>query len=726
MHTRRLLSSALAVAGAVLLFAGGLTLYLRAEVFDARAFGDRATSALEDEHVRTVVSKEVVTGLIERADSDLIQARPLLESVIAGALDTGAFKSVFRKAAEQTHNLLFEREKGSVVLDLADAGVVAVSAVKAVAPAVAQKIPEDVEPGLIKLSERSFATRFLNAAETIRGLGLILPILALLCLIGSILVAVGDRRAAIARAGGALAATGALLVIALLAMKAIVVSQAGGDADLRGAVGAAWDSFFGDLRTWALAVGGLGVVLAASASTVLEQEDVTSAAARARELLERTPTSRLGRLARAAIVIAASLIVVIQPTYAVQIAAVLLGAFGLFFGMTEVLQVISPRRSGPSPLRRIRRPRLRALTPREGLGLIAGALALMIVLAVARSVVGGAEEPPPPGDPEPVACNGFAELCPRPLNQVAFAASHNSMSAADRPGWLLANHTGGMTEQLRYGIRGLLIDAHYGVRNAKERVRTDLDREGRNKANVVREQLGPEAIAAAERLIGERLGQGDLTGKRGTYLCHTLCELGSQPLADGLAEVTRFLDAHPDEVVIVFIEDYVAAADIAAGFRESGLDRYVYEHDRESPWPSLGKMIEDGTRVLVMAENDETNDPPWYHTGFALTQETPYDFKAVDELRSPESCRHNRGSVNSPLFLLNHFVEKFPLSPKLSERVNGREVLERRAELCKEERSLQPNLIAVDFYDRGNVLETVNVLNGLPPGAKAALPTRRP
>jgi hypothetical protein len=38
---------------------------------------------------------------------------------------------------------------------------------------------------------------------------------------------------------------------------------------------------------------------------------------------------------------------------------------------------------------------------------------------------------------------------------------------------------------------------------------------------------------------------------------------------------------------------------------------------------------------------------------------------------------------------------------------------------------LRPTLLAVDFYDEGDLLGAVNVLNGLPRDAKAQLPTRR-
>ena len=44
-----------------------------------------------------------------------------------------------------------------------------------------------------------------------------------------------------------------------------------------------------------------------------------------------------------------------------------------------------------------------------------------------------------PGCCERLTCNGYAQLCCRRLDQVVFAGTHNSMSAADSPGWLIAN-----------------------------------------------------------------------------------------------------------------------------------------------------------------------------------------------------------------------------------------------------------------------------------------------
>ena len=91
------------------------------------------------------------------------------------------------------HRALFSRNEGSIVLDLADTGTVVISAAKAVAPGVARKIPRDVEPGLIQVSKRTFATGTLHVAEQVRFLGLLLPLLALGCIVAAYVVCV-DRR----------------------------------------------------------------------------------------------------------------------------------------------------------------------------------------------------------------------------------------------------------------------------------------------------------------------------------------------------------------------------------------------------------------------------------------------------------------------------------------------------------------------------------------------------
>jgi hypothetical protein len=334
---------------------------------------------------------------------------------------------------------------------------------------------------------------------------------------------------------------------------------------------------------------------------------------------------------------------------------------------------------------------------------------------VTAVVIASEDESPPqvverPARPVTV-CNGPEELCARPLNQVVFPGTHNSMSAADERGWFFAGHRGGIDAQLEFGIRALLIDTHYGIRDDRGRVRTDLEREGTNRAKIV-EAIGEEGLAAAERLVG-RVGFGELEGEPGIYMCHTLCELGATPLEDGLTAIREFLDANPDELVILFIQDAVPPADTVPVFDRAGLTRYAYSHARTEPWPTLRELIGADRRLLVLVEEQARGGPAWYHEGFELTQETPYVFHSVEELEPPASCRRNRGSPYSPLFLMNHWIERVNPSPGLAAQVNARDLLVRRGRRCAKARGLVPNIVAVDFYDEGGVLEAVDALNGV-------------
>ena len=126
------------------------------------------------------------------------------------------------------------------------------------------------------------------------------------------------------------------------------------------------------------------------------------------------------------------------------------------------------------------------------------------------------------------------------------------------------------------------------------------------------------------------------------------------------------------------------------------------------------RVLFEDKRLLVMAEENAQGGSPWYHEGFDLTQETPYVFHSVEELDAPAACNRNRGSANSPLFLVNHWIERVNPSPGLAAKVNDFELLIRRARRCRDERELLPTILAVDFYDEGDLLEVVNVLNGLP------------
>jgi hypothetical protein len=695
-------SYALTVIGAVLLFVGGFALYLREEVIDEDAFAQRATTALEDDAVAHAVSRELAAEVSNAGPPQLVSARPILEGVFEALIGTAPFQQVFDQAARQANRIMFTRQR-TVVVTLRDAVDVLQSALEGANPKLAKKVPKNLEPELAELSDTGFATGALRFAEDVRFLGIVLPLLAIVAFAGGIATA-PERRSGVTRTGVAIGLVGVVMLIALIAIKSYIVHNLEGDIltqdELQAAATALWDAFFGTLETWATIVGAAGLILAAASSSLLEPTDVTDRAARLHRRLNVAPETTRGRVLRALAIIAVGLFIVISPTLAVQLVAVLLGAYMLFWGTSEILTVIQPR-TGAAEMRRAAKRRI-ATAAGIGLGAIVGIVVLVAVL-------GGDDEPGQGAiDPDSIEkCNGSADLCDRRLNDVTFPGTHNSMSAADSPGWLFTNQRHDIAQQLEDGIRVLLIDPHYGIEDPGGKVRTDLVKEGADE-NRVAKQIGAAGLAAAERLAGD-LGAGDITGERVPYLCHSVCELGGTRMSTALEDVRAFLAENRNEVVIIFIEPYIKPDEIAAEFEQAGLYPYLATLQRYAPLPTLREMIASNRRLVVFTERNG-GSPDWYHEGFSFTQDTEVGAE-LDE------CISRNGNASSPLLMVNHWVDGFPPPVEPNEAVTDIGSLIKRAKTCKRELGRIPNLFPVDFYDSGDIVKAVKQLNELSVGS---------
>jgi hypothetical protein len=245
-----------------------------------------------------------------------------------------------------------------------------------------------------------------------------------------------------------------------------------------------FDSFLGGLGDWFIGVGIGAIVLAAAASTVGEVEP-TAPLRRVWDRVIRTPESTAWRTIRAMALLLASVFIVVSPDLAVNVVAVILGGYGLFFAVSEILFLIAP----PPP--EAERVPLRSRVRRRPALITGGVLvaALVIVIVLLTGGDGPAKRPAGPVE----ACNGYPELCDRQINEVAFPGAHNAMSAADA-NFFAPNQETGIPKQLDRGVRVLLIDAHYGIKAADGTVVTDLGRERGGKVKeAIRDQFGEPA-----------------------------------------------------------------------------------------------------------------------------------------------------------------------------------------------------------------------------------------
>jgi hypothetical protein len=185
-----------------------------------------------------------------------------------------------------------------------------------------------------------------------------------------------------------------------------------------------------------------------------------------------------------------------------------------------------------------------------------------------------------------------------------------------------------------------------------------------------------------------------------------VCGLGATPLVDGLATIARFMRQNPHEVVILSFEDYVTPQDTYEAFRDSELLPLVHRPDGSGVWPTLRELIERDERVIVLADHDGGN-PGWYMPFWTHMQDTPFDARD----RAEFSCARNRGYPDAPMLLINHWIATLPPDRAEAVRVNRYDVIMDRVEQCREERGMEPTIIAVDFYSIGDARRVVDDLN---------------
>jgi hypothetical protein len=297
-------------------------------------------------------------------------------------------------------------------------------------------------------------------------------------------------------------------------------------------------------------------------------------------------------------------------------------------------------------------------------------------------------------------CNGMALLCGRPAGEVAFPTAHNAMSSpAD--GFRGPNQGKPMSWQLDHGIRGFQIDAYLGV-PVGDRVHTSLT----GPLTAAQQDMSPSLLAAGEKL-NQQLGT-EVTPNlaSGVYLCHTFCELGFVPMSTEMQVIRQFLDAHPNEVLQIVIQDYVPPDQLREEFTQAGLGDELASYTPGQSLPTLGQMIDAGTHLLVSLENGD-GGPQLPNAFQGLVEETPFTFLHAAGLRGARSCRDNRGLPGSPVFQLNHWVTP----PVPSHAVAANKLLASRTATCDRTRNRIPTLVAVDFADRSEVVRVARIVN---------------
>ena len=169
------------------------------------------------------------------------------------------------------------------------------------------------------------------------------------------------------------------------------------------------------------------------------------------------------------------------------------------------------------------------------------------------------------------------------------------------------------------------------------------------------------------------------------------------------------METHPDDVVLIVIQDATTPEDTAQAFVDAGLEDKVATLQLGQPLPTLQELIDAGTTLVVFAEDGgATSGPAWYQPAYeGWFQETPFSYDSVEAF----DCATNRGGRVGELFLVNHWVTTKGPDPGVARQANSDDVVRQRLERCVRERGAMVNIIATDFAQAAKVVELVEVLN---------------
>jgi hypothetical protein len=289
-RARRILSTALAVLAAVALLLSMLTLYANRVLFNSDQFANHVGAAVEQPAVKDEIGRRITAGIVG-AQPDLVVVRPVIQSVAAGVVGSGAFNDLLRAAVRDLHRAIFKHDKNTVALTVADVGVVVSSALERFAPKVAKQIRSRAPAPILDGKPPDWLLDLARVADEVEALAIILLVVAIVAVAGGFALA-PDWRRQVSLLGVSVAVGAVVVLIGYHLTRSAVVDQVT-DPDAHAAVEATWDTFLDGLQTTLLIAAGAGVILAAATRSLVRPAGIERPVEEAWRRLRTVPSGPL-------------------------------------------------------------------------------------------------------------------------------------------------------------------------------------------------------------------------------------------------------------------------------------------------------------------------------------------------------------------------------------------------------------------------------------------------
>src|SRR5215213_223266 len=201
--------------------------YARLTVVDSDQFANRATSALRDDSVKSLIAERITDEVVLEHQADLLAARPIIESVASEIVGGRAFTNLFRAAVRDVHRAIFNRDEDTVTLTVGDVGTVLAAAVRRLRPSLAKELEDSGRVAIVRRDVGSLSATLARAGHTVRVLALLLLALFVLLAAGALALSLDRRRTAV-ELGIGIASAGVLLIVLYAVLRSVAIDHAEG------------------------------------------------------------------------------------------------------------------------------------------------------------------------------------------------------------------------------------------------------------------------------------------------------------------------------------------------------------------------------------------------------------------------------------------------------------------------------------------------------------------
>jgi hypothetical protein len=322
--------------GIIFMVIGLVAGYAQAVVISSDGFADTGVGVLDHQEVRSALSTLIVNKLIANAPPRLQIAEPFLQQATETVLGSNQFQNLFRATLLRTHQAILSEHSNRIVLNLSQEAATVLAVLSRIDPQLASKL-QPAQQRLSNIGQSNALLPIIRALHKVRVIELLAPIASILCFLLAIALAI-DRRRELRNVGIAIAIPAALIWLLL------VLLEFWGPLFVSGLFGQAFpglvDALLGNLRRWSLILAIAGIALVAIANASGRPITLTQLWARLRGWVSGEGRGRYAILGIAGALI--GVLLVFEPLSVFRFALLAAGAAAVYWGMYELLQLMTP------------------------------------------------------------------------------------------------------------------------------------------------------------------------------------------------------------------------------------------------------------------------------------------------------------------------------------------------------------------------------------------------